>query len=173
MGRFMDEISKFNQNVTSPDGNILLNLSGNSAMTIMFRDDTFEEYHVDELEGQLVHLFQRGWAVRRSARNRALTKAVGHKVRDRIPYSSQERIFREERSKLSGIGETDNIEVIFSVDEAEWEINISDNAMEDLDQDEFIQELQQASEAAISDIREQIINLKDHIYHGHPLREID
>lgn len=171
MGRFMDEISGFLQEISSPDRNIVATLSGNTGIAISIKENAYEEYRVDQLESQLVNLLQRSWAVRRSARNRALSNAIGRPVRDREPQSSQERRFREERSKLLGIGVTEHIEIVFSTDDAHWEVCIEPDTIEELDHLAFLEELQAAISEAVTDIRDQIANLKDHIYYGHPLIE--
>lgn len=165
MGKFADIMVDYDKVVLSPDGGIAMRLYGDSGISLKFVNGSYYDYNnLDSLEHQLVSLLRRGWAVRRSARRRNLAEAVGTRPTERPLRSPQERKFREEREKLVGMGFSTHMEVVFTVEDASWEVNLGDDCLDELGEDEFVNELGVTLDEAIRDLRGQISVLKNDIY---------
>ena len=166
MGDVADNLDSLVVRVTSPDNNIMARLTNRTQVTFEFRPDSFSKYEKSELEKQLAKACRVLWVNYIRGYSEAMEKVgLNFKTKPEDAATPAERRFLTERSQLGAFGNTKKGYIeIKTLGLIKWKVRITDKALTELSESQFLAELHTAGRALMHDFNRKMVFLKDECY---------
>lgn len=163
MTTFAHEMARQEEDVSSPDGNIVATVTDGSVKGLAFRPGTYERYTETVLAPQIEQLAKLIFVTRARARRRALRIAMGsdHDIENRDASSPAERQLREDRKHA--VVSQESAHIFASVEGGiHWDMEIDQGTLEILSEDQFLEELGILVKRTINAWRTEMNRLRRH-----------
>ena len=148
--------------VTSPDGNITVELVGGRISHVDLASGAYSRYSEPDLEEQIVALIKLIIVARRRARREALAETPVIEVVDREP-SARDREYRKQLKEIVGEAHSEHLSVYACPGEF-WDVEIRQGALSRIRGAEFISECLSTASTAMSNMQRQMRYASNKIY---------
>jgi len=168
VGILADRLDRMQVQVVSPDGHISALLRNRSEVVIEFQPGSYARYGERAAEDQLSAVARLLWAGRTREYFAALSEAFGTPISGESPaIGERDRRYRAARDELIAEGASaDGLVYVGAQGMRVFVVRIADGALRTLSEAEFVANVDEASQAMITDQFAKIRMLKDHCFAG-------
>ena len=153
------------ENVTSPDGQITVNLAGGKVADVNFAVGAYSRYRESDLEWQITALVKLTIVARKRSRREAMKESMGHELIPR-QLSSKDRQYRKHlKEEIEGEAHSNRISV-YAIPGEFWDVKIRENSLAESTGDEFISECLSVVDQAMNDLQRKVRQENNRVY-GH------
>lgn len=165
MGTFAELMAGQDEEVTSPDGNIIARVTAGEIKGLAFRPGTYRQYNDAALEQQLAGLSRLVWVARTRARRNALRAALDgpYDPEPMRPDSSQARQATEEQENLVVTVAMSHVSVRVKGGTS-WQVRVKAGTVREVSEEMFLREVASAAKSAIGQWRARMHMVRQDAY---------
>lgn len=164
MRTFTEVFAAIEKKVASPDGNIVVTLTGGTVTDAEFRPGTFPSYDKSSLEEQIVALIKLVIVARKRSRREAIIETLGH-VPIRWEPTAKDLEYRERLKEIEGEAHSSRIS-IYALPGEFWDVEIRPDSLAESSSSDFLQECLSVASEALSDMQRKVRVVNEEIF-GH------